>query len=610
MKGISRRYPFKVISLASLILIVLVLGQPYIRRTHADLVAQPVPFTQNWSNTGLITTDDDWSGVPGIIGYRGDNLTTAIGVDPQTILADGSATPVDVNANRSDPDTFASGGVAEFDGIANPVVALNGSATADAPHLVISVNTSGATGITVSYNLRDLDASGDNSIQPVALQYRVGNTGNYTNIPAGFVADATSGPNLATLVTPVSVVLPPACDNQSLVQLRIMTTNATGNDEWVGIDDISIGGTSGPASLSGVGFANPNQVTAGGSSLLTVSVSPGTQPASTGITVSGDLSSIGGSASQQFFDDGTHGDVTVGDNTFSFQEVTTASTPGGPYSFPIGIADAQTRTASTTILLTVNVPHDPADHLLMGNPSAATADAVNNPNNFLISRLQYAESYNRDTGEPNWVSWHLDSTWIGTTPRQDDFRPDTTLPAGWYQVQANDYSGSGFDRGHMCPSADRTSSVADNSATFLMPNFVPQAPNNNQGPWEDLESYLRTLVQAGNELYIVSGPLGIGGSGSAGGVTTTIANGHVLVPAYTWKVVIVLPKGTDDLNRVGKGTRAFGVIMPNTQSIGLNTPWRNFRVTVKEVERATHYNFFNLVPINTQQLIESRHDIQ
>jgi len=322
------------------------------------------------------------------------------------------------------------------------------------------------------------------------------------------------------------------------------------------------------------------------------------------------LSSIGGSASQQFFDDGTHGDVTVGDNTFSFQEVTTASTPGGPYSFPIGIADAQTRTASTTILLTVNVPHDPAEHLLMGNPSGATADAVNNPNNFLISRLQYAESYNRDTGEPNWVSWHLDSTWIGTTPRQDDFRPDTTLPAGWYQVQANDYSGSGFDRGHMCPSADRTSSIADNSATFLMPNFVPQAPNNNQGPWEDFESYLRTLVQAGNELYIVSGPLGIGGSGSAGGVTTTIANGHVLVPAYTWKVVIVLPKGTDDLNRVGKGTRAFGVIMPNTQSIGLNTPWRNFRVTVKEVERATHYNFFNLVPINTQQLIESRHDIQ
>ena len=93
MKGISRRYPFKVISLASLILIVLVLGQPYIRHTYADLVAQPVPFTQNWSNTGLITTDDDWSGVPGIIGYRGDNLTTGIGVDPQTILADGSATP-------------------------------------------------------------------------------------------------------------------------------------------------------------------------------------------------------------------------------------------------------------------------------------------------------------------------------------------------------------------------------------------------------------------------------------------------------------------------------------------------------------------------------------
>jgi len=52
------------------------------------------------------------------------------------------------------------------------------------------------------------------------------------------------------------------------------------------------------------------------------------------------------------------------------------------------------------------------------------------------------------------------------------------------------------------------------------------------------------------------------------------------------------------------------VIVPNHPPVDINAPWRNFRVTVKEVERLTGYNFFNLVPINTQQIIESRHDIQ
>ena len=201
-------------------------------------VAQPLPFAQNWTDTGLITTNDDWSGVAGIIGYRGDELVGATAVDPQTVVADGSATPVDVNANQADPSTFNTGGVAEFE-IANPVVALNGSGTADAPHIVIRVNTTGIGGVRVRYNLRDLDSSVDNAIQPIALQYRVGTAGDFTNVPAGFVPDATE-PDAATLVTPVDVTLPPDADNQSSVDIRVITTNAAGNDEWVGVDDIQV----------------------------------------------------------------------------------------------------------------------------------------------------------------------------------------------------------------------------------------------------------------------------------------------------------------------------------------------------------------------------------
>jgi uncharacterized protein len=204
----------------------------------ADTSPHSLPFAQNWTNTGLITTNDDWSGVPGIVGYLGGGLTAVNDVDPQTVLVDGSATP-DVNANQTNPNTFTTGGVTEFN-LIDPAVALAGSTTANAPHLVLHLDTTGASAVNVSYNLRDLDGSVDNAVQQVALQYRVGPSGNYTNVPAGYVADATSGPSLSGLVTPVTVTLPPAAANQPVVHVRIMTTNASGNDEWVGIDDISV----------------------------------------------------------------------------------------------------------------------------------------------------------------------------------------------------------------------------------------------------------------------------------------------------------------------------------------------------------------------------------
>jgi len=218
-----------------------------IRNTvFANNTPQPLPFSQNWTNTSLITVNNDWSAVPGIVGYRGDDLVTATGVDPRTILADGSATPQSVIANQTAPDTFATGAVVEFE-IANPTIALNGSGTADVPHIVLYLNTTGQNNVAVTYNVRDLDGSVDNAIQQINTQYRVGSTGDFINLPGGYVADATAGPSMATLVTPVSVKLPVAANNQPVVEVRIMTTNAVGNDEVVGIDDITAAATATPA---------------------------------------------------------------------------------------------------------------------------------------------------------------------------------------------------------------------------------------------------------------------------------------------------------------------------------------------------------------------------
>jgi endonuclease G len=242
------------------------------------------------------------------------------------------------------------------------------------------------------------------------------------------------------------------------------------------------------------------------------------------------------------------------------------------------------------------------DNMLMGNPSNATTSIVSTTN-YLMDRLYYKSSYHRDRGTANWVSWHIKSSDLGSTPRQDDFRADGLLPSGWYQVGSTSYSGSGFDRGHMCPSADRTASVAANSSTFLMTNMIPQAPNNNQQTWANLETYERDLVNAGNEVYIICGSYGIGGTGSNGGTTSTINSGHVTVPSNVWKVIVVIPNGNNDLSRVTTSTRVIAINTPNINSI--NSNWRNYRVTVNSIEAATGYDILSSVPTSVQNVIEA-----
>lgn len=230
--------------------------------------------------------------------------------------------------------------------------------------------------------------------------------------------------------------------------------------------------------------------------------------------------------------------------------------------------------------------------MALGNPSHAT---TTDPNNYLMVKHQYALSYNRDKGIPNWVSWQLNQSWLGNVPRSNNFRPDDTLPSGWQRITPSDYINSGYDKGHMTPSADRSNNLEDNAATFLMTNILPQAPDNNQGYWMHLENYARTLASRGKELYIISGGYGRKGS---------IAEGKVAVPSRLFKIIVVATpgKGVDGIN---ESTRVIAVDIPNDNG-NKEAKWREFLTSVDAIEKQTGYDFLSNVNSSIQAVIESR----
>lgn len=295
-----------------------------------------------------------------------------------------------------------------------------------------------------------------------------------------------------------------------------------------------------------------------------------------------------------------------GTGTGSFTSYITGLLPNTIY-YVRAYATNQKGTAygETRSFVTLPAPGIPGDNdpLNLGNPTNAIA-SISFPENYLKDNGYYKLAYSQSRGTAVWVAWHLQSDDLGSTPRQDDFRPDTNLPPGWYQVQSYSYSGSGFDRGHNCPSADRTSTVPANSSTFLMTNMIPQAPTFNQGPWAGLESFIRgTLVGGSNEAYIVMGNFGQGGYNSSNTLFNTIDAGRVTVPAKVWKVILIIPKGNNDLARINSTAVVLAVDMPNDNRLyttsGSND-WRNYITSVNSLEAEANASG---VPLNLFQAI-------
>ena len=239
-------------------------------------------------------------------------------------------------------------------------------------------------------------------------------------------------------------------------------------------------------------------------------------------------------------------------------------------------------------------------HTKLGLPSAST---TSNWNSYLSVKTQYVMSYNSARKVPNWVSWELNSSYLGSADRQDNYRSDSTLPSSMPQATPADYSGSGWNRGHMCPSGDRTLSATANGQTFYLSNMVPQASNNNSGPWEKLETYERNLATSGKEVMIVAGGIYSSSSRKIGA--------SVSVPDSTWKVVVVLDHAGQGAASVSSSTRVIAVLMPNDDArISASDTWQEYRVSVRTLESATHFDFLADVPQSVQDVVETRVDNQ
>jgi endonuclease G len=242
---------------------------------------------------------------------------------------------------------------------------------------------------------------------------------------------------------------------------------------------------------------------------------------------------------------------------------------------------------------------DSALQMQLGNPSGATADPANHQH-YLVVRTVEAIDYNDTLGLPNWASWDLTAADLGSSGRSPDFLTDTGLPAGFYKVTTTDYSGAGYDRGHMCPSADRTDNDTDNALVFLMSNIIPQAPNVNSGVWSSFEGYCRSLAQSGNELLIICGPSGFDGS-------FIQPSQRVFIPGYSWKIVVVVPAGAGTaLSRVTAATRVIALKIPNTFST--SGSWQSFVTSARQIEADTGFNFFTALPAAVAETLRDKVD--
>ena len=217
----------------------------------------------------------------------------------------------------------------------------------------------------------------------------------------------------------------------------------------------------------------------------------------------------------------------------------------------------------------------------------------------VLTHLAYTVSFNTHHNNPNWVAWELTAREAeGTGRRSNDFRPDPLLDER-QQVTTEDYKGSGYDRGHMCPAADNKWDARAMTECFYMSNMCPQLHELNAGGWETLEAACRRWAKQEGSLLIVCGPVYDQEVKARQGQRSTrrmksIGKEHRIdVPTGFFKCVMSLRKGHE---------KAIGFYYANTDA---RQTMESACMSVDEVESLTGYDFFVNVPSDLEERLEA-----
>lgn len=206
----------------------------------------------------------------------------------------------------------------------------------------------------------------------------------------------------------------------------------------------------------------------------------------------------------------------------------------------------------------------------------------------IIRRKYYTLSYSEAHEQAEWVAYlltreQLQQPWVD---REDAFRPDPEVRTG--SATPEDYRGSGYDRGHLLPVADRSFNREAMLETFYMSNISPQAGNFNGGIWRELEELTRNWAKKFEKLYVITGPV------LSREPKGYIGENEVAIPAAYFKVLLDIAE---------PGFKGIGFIIPNQVTYD---PLYEFAVSIDEVEEMTGFDFFpDLMPLEMEEELES-----
>lgn len=203
----------------------------------------------------------------------------------------------------------------------------------------------------------------------------------------------------------------------------------------------------------------------------------------------------------------------------------------------------------------------------------------------ILRKKSYVVSYNQDTRMPNWVAWQLTAEHTdGELKRMNNFHEEENCPSPRATLQ--DYKGSGWSRGHMCPAGDNKWNRDAMYDSFSLVNVCPQDSKLNSGVWNSLEMDCRQWARQYGEVYIVCGPVLMKRQHE------TIGPNKVVVPEAFFKVVLCM---------VGK-PKAFGVVVRNNEGTKKRDLYYN---SVDDVERLTGLDFFPSLPDDIEKVVEA-----